>query len=511
MSERRVGLVEACLDRELFGFDLWPRQRELLEAVDRGPRVHIWALGRRSGKTTLAALVCLHAALLRPDLDERVRRGERRYAVGVATNLSQARLLVNAARSILERSPLLAPLMVGATEDELTFELPSGARTALRAFPCSSRGGRGWPISTLVLDEFAHHISDETEGYQTAARVWEALVPATAQFGDAARILAASTPFGREGVFAELFQRASSGELPDAVAQQLPTADVNPEIDEAFLERERLRDPEGFAQEYEANFASGGAAFLDLSRATIAERAELPPERIRGAVAGLDPAFSSDPFGLAIVGRPLEAEQSHRMILAAAHAWRPPKRKSASFEERRAIEDEVLDGVAAVCKRYAVQRVVTDQYAARAVVDRLKRHGLFVRVESMTAASKTAVFGELRARTYSQDLELYDHPDLLAELGRLRSRFTAGSASVVNPRVGGSHGDLAQALALAVAEQARIGAPSYGRRRRRERQPGPFAGGHGDEASPGSSEVAPKGEPLPGGAWPQRGLRTREF
>jgi hypothetical protein len=70
----------------------------------------------------------------------------------------------------------------------------------------------------------------------------------------------------------------------------------------------------------------------------------------------------------------------------------------------------------------------------------------------MTAASKTAVFLELRAHLTARSLDLYEHPDLLAELRRLRTRYAAGSASVVNPRVGGSHGDLAQALALAVWE-----------------------------------------------------------
>jgi hypothetical protein len=40
------------------------------------------------------------------------------------------------------------------------------------------------------------------------------------------------------------------------------------------------------------------------------------------------------------------------------------------------------------------------------------------------------------------------------ELRRLRTRYLAGHAAVVNPRVGGSHGDMAQALALAVMEQA---------------------------------------------------------
>jgi hypothetical protein len=93
------GLLDAADDDRLFGFDLWPRQRDLVAAVERGPRLHVWALGRRSGKTTIAALVMLWDALLRQELNDRVRPGERRYSVGVATNLRQARLLVRAAAS----------------------------------------------------------------------------------------------------------------------------------------------------------------------------------------------------------------------------------------------------------------------------------------------------------------------------------------------------------------------------------------------------------------------------
>jgi hypothetical protein len=51
------------------------------------------------------------------------------------------------------------------------------------------------------------------------------------------------------------------------------------------------------------------------------------------------------------------------------------------------------------------------------------------------------------------ELELYDQPQLLAEFRRLRTRYAAGRSQVENPRVGGSHGDLAQALALVVYEQ----------------------------------------------------------
>jgi hypothetical protein len=45
-SRRKVGLVQACDDRQLFGFKLWPKQRELLAALDAVPRLQVWALGR---------------------------------------------------------------------------------------------------------------------------------------------------------------------------------------------------------------------------------------------------------------------------------------------------------------------------------------------------------------------------------------------------------------------------------------------------------------------------------
>lgn len=92
-----VSLTAACDDPRLLGLELWSRQRELLEAVERGPRLHVWCLGRRSGKSLMAALVGVHACLLRPELLDRLRPGERGYAVAIATALRQARLIVQAA------------------------------------------------------------------------------------------------------------------------------------------------------------------------------------------------------------------------------------------------------------------------------------------------------------------------------------------------------------------------------------------------------------------------------
>lgn len=457
MTLPRVPLLKAADDPQLLGgaMQLWPRQRMVLEAIEKGPRIHVLALGRRSGKSTMCGQLGLHSCLLRPDLDAMMRPGEPRYVVAVATNQRQARLIVNAARTILETSPLLSPFLVGDTADELQFELPGGARTVFAAFPCNSRGGRGWPISTLILDEAAHFLS-ETEGPAVADRVLAALVPATAQFGDAARVIVSSTPWGTSGMFAEMYARAVSGELVDAVAHKATTAEMNPTITAEFLASEEARDPDTFRAEYLAEFEGSGSAYIDWARFDVAEREALHPDDGTGWIAGLDPAFVSDTFGVAIVGRP--HVERRRLLLGCVEGFAP--RRATSFEERAAVQEEILEGVADLLNRWGVRRAVTDQHLSRAVQDRLARDGIHVVVEAMSAGSKTRVYGEMRARLYDGTLEIYKHPVLMDELRRLRTKYTAGSASVVSPRVGKSHGDLAQALAMAVDVFAQRGTSS---------------------------------------------------
>jgi hypothetical protein len=233
---------------------------------------------------------------------------------------------------------------------------------------------------------------------------------------------------------------------------------MNPTIGAGFLAAEEARDPESFRGEYGADFVASGAAFLDpvAVEAAVADRGELLPEQASGWVAALDPAFSQDPFGLALVGR--DKGDPQRLVLGLARAWRPERKKRFLRRDELAAEfsEAVLAEIAATCKRFGA-RVVTDQYAGPQVVAALRKHGLAVQSVPMTAASKTGIFVELRARLNAGSLEFYGEPQLLGELRRLRTRFSAGSSQVINPRVGGSHGDMAQALALARWEQRGVG------------------------------------------------------
>ena len=164
-------------------------------------------------------------------------------------------------------------------------------------------------------------------------------------------------------------------------------------------------------------------------------------------------------------------------MLCLSRAWTPaPRKHDGSFEAAREREDVLLSDVSDVCRRYGVSRVAIDQYCAPAVADRLTRAGLYVVTLPVSAQSKSQMFGEVRARLSSRTLELYEQRDLLAELRRLRTKYTAGASTVLTPRVGGSHCDLAMGLALAAWEFDRHGlgggdAGAFFRRMRERSEP----------------------------------------
>jgi phage terminase large subunit-like protein len=436
-AQLTAGLLDACDAEQLFGVTLTPLQRRLLEQVEAGGLLHVWALGRRSGKTLLAALVALWTCLLRPELREHIRQRERLYAVAVATNIRQARIFVAQAHSVVESSPLLAGVVESATEDEIRF----ANRTVLSAFPCTSRGGRGWPIACVLLDEAAHQL--DTDGNQAAEPVYRALVPSTAQFGNDARVIVASTPFGIDGFFSDLFHSIEKGHLDGAVCAQAATLDMRPDFPATALDLEQRRDPEGFRAEYGAEFVAAGGAFLDANMiaAAVQRKEELCPGEVDDPEAAIDLGFVSDSTGLAIVGRDRDNPDRQRLVLA--RAWKPDL-GPLGF-------GPTLDNVADVCLEHGVRHLFADQFSSQAAVEHLARRGIRATVVPTTAASKSEAFASLKTRIYGGGLELYEQPELLAELNRLETVTTPGQATVRIRRLGSSHGDLATAVALASA------------------------------------------------------------
>ncbi len=438
MTAPSIGLVKAATDPKLLGGDatLFPKQLEILRAIESTP-LGVLALGRRSGKTLLAAKVALHHCLLRPDLD---RFAKLRYALVVAARQDQANELLRVAGEIVNASPMLQACMYAETATELRFRTLGGAKTTLRAVPTSTSATRGMAASIVILDEVAH--------FEAAREVFQAVAPSIATFGAAGQILLVSTPYGTEGLFAEMFDGVSSGALP-GYAFQAPSADVNPMVTSEFLSGEQLRLGHGaYATEYLAEFVASGGDYFEHVEATADGPAR--PDEGSGWVAGLDFASKQDPCALAIVGR--SNLMPGKLLHGLTKRWVP---KSAhTFETVRRRQDDLLAAIAEECQAFGVHTIVCDQHMAYEIQARMSSaYGLRVVPNPMSAVSQTEVFRELRAALLMDRLALYNDPQLIAELRAVRTDMRVGRSEVSLPRTLGGHCDIAQALALAVHHQ----------------------------------------------------------
>lgn len=445
-----VSILEACDDPDLLNFPLWDGQRSLLHAYDQSRAMRewlaIWNIGRRSGKSTLAALVANHACLLRPDLDELSGIGGRSMAVVICPTDKQSQEMIATAAFIVRSSPLLAPLLVKETKGELEFA--NGVRFV--SFPASSRSIVGRAVRCFILDEAAHFFDNESGAAHEVDRIFNAMLPATAQFQGKAPVLVTSTPAGDANWFGIQVQKGRAGELEGGRVFHATSQDMNPNITQEFLDMEERRDPDSFRGEYLAELIGSGGAFIEPETvdANVSRRQELTPADCLHWIAGFDASFSKDPAALVIVGR--DRDQPDRLRVGLVHTWTPPKQPPQDAAERRALEDRLLKEACDIMQAWGVQTVITDNYAAGVVNEALQRRGFWVEPYVLTMSSKLAMFISVKARLLSGTLELYEHETLVAELKRLRSQFRGGSRQVETPRLQGTHCDTAIGLGLAV-------------------------------------------------------------
>ena len=384
--------------REVLGINLSPLQAEALTGMATH-QLSVLPCGRRGGKSLMAASWAVYDACIR-DLREYLRPGEPRYILLVAGSLTQARALF---RTIVDmfRIPMLAPLVLGElTLDEI--KLVNGV--ILRVVPCSERTTRGLPASTVIFEELASYT--DTSGHQSGEAVYRALAPSVAQFKQDGRTIAVSSPRGQRGVFYRLYQRK------DAYVLNCPTWELNPEIDRAFLERERENDPELFAQEYEASFTAIGGSFFPSIK--LEEATQPLPDHHHGyRILAIDPAFTGDDFGLAIACVP-QGDQN-LVLLEHVEALRHPSFNSA------------LDYVASLAREWEINKVITDQFSSVAIVEELAKRGVTCQKVPWTGRSNS---GKSKAHRYGKVKTILNQGRLLLpDNGELRSEFTEVTVS----------------------------------------------------------------------------------
>ncbi len=402
----------------------------------RGRVEQLWAIvGRRSGKTRMAALItsylatCVdHSAYLAP--------GEVGHVLCLAPTQKQAHAVLGYCRAMLEASPILAQQIEAITSDEIRLS----GNVCISVHPANFRTVRGRTLLAAVMDETSMW-RDETSA-QPDVEALRALLPAL--MTTKGMVIGISTPYAQRGLLFEKF-RDHFGQDGDTLVVKGSTVQFNPTADEGWIEKQLAADPEANRAEYLAEFRGDWSAYVD--RDTVLACVEADVHERPFAVGPRYTAFV-DPSGGQHDSMTLGIAHRHgeRVLLDTALEWKAP------FDPT-----EVVTDIVAALRRYRCTQIIADRYAGAWVEGEFRKHGIYFKASDR---DKSSIFLDALPLLTSGTAMLLDSPRLISQITQLqRETGKTGRDRVVKMR--GAYDDLANAALGALVEAAAKRGMSY--------------------------------------------------
>jgi hypothetical protein len=404
------------------------------------PSKEAWLVcGRRGGKSFTLSLIAVYLACFR-DWTQYLTSGERGHIVIIAADRKQARTIFGYVRTLLTETPMLAEMVSRETGDEIDLN----NKLSIEVCTCSYRTIRGRTIVAALCDEIAFWQSEGSanpdEEVLAAIRPAMATVPGS-------MLLCASSPYARRGALWEAHERWYGKEDAPVLVWRATTQQMNPTIDDDFVQGEYERDPAKAAAEYGAEFRTDverlltREAVMNCVQPTVYERA---PQRQHVYIGFVDPSGgANDSFTMAIAHR-----EGKTTILDLIRERAPPFSPEAVCAE-----------YATLLKKYRVTSITGDKYSGQFVIEQFAKNGVFY---EPAARSKSELYGDLVAVINSGAVDLLDNNKLVGQLIGLERRSRAGGRDQIDHPPGG-HDDLANAVAGAVLSDGMGGDPQFRR------------------------------------------------
>jgi hypothetical protein len=389
-----------------FGLPLNDAERTLFDAIagGRNPparRVReLWAVaGRRSGKTRMAAAICVHIGAIE---QHTLAPGEVGYVL-LAASRSQARVAFDYVCGFLDASPILRQQVLGITAEEVRLK----HNIVIAVHAGSYRTIRGRTLLAVVGDETSFW-RDEASA-QPDVEVFRACAPALAASGGI--WIGISTGYRKLGLLYQKWRDHFGQDDDDVLVVPGPSSLFNPRLDLGMIERATAADPEAAKSEWWGGFRSDINAFLsdDVIERAIdhARPLELPP-RNRRYTAFADPSGGRhDAFTLCIGHK--EGETFVADVVRGVRAPFDPV--------------EVTRNYAALLKDYRLSKTFGDGYSAEWAVSAFKDCG--IRYERADK-NKSALYLAALPLFMRGAIRIPDLPVLTHEL-RLLERHTHSS------------------------------------------------------------------------------------
>ena len=387
----------------------------------------VMCLGARSGKSLIASIIALFEVICRGHIwRQYLGRNEIGWAIIVATKQAQCNeiILRNCGRLLLN-SPF--KILLTRKPTKATLEFKTGFKIA--SIPCSSTAGRGLPIITLIFDEVAHFF---TEGPKADTDVYNSLSPRLVQFTGAKKVLI-STPAAKQGLFWKFFNEGF--DVPGRATFHAETVFMNPEVDKAYLDKEKARDIDNYNREYLAEFADRLSQFFSSEKLDICMdiSGDQKPQEGRHYVCALDQSGLSgrDKFGVSIAHR----EGEYKVIVDVARA----------YETKNA--NSILAEIKAFTSQYKIRKVLIDRFGAGWVQQALE--GIGLEVEFRPGLGE--IYSNFKSLMTAGNLSLPDHPELRSGLLNTVAFYGRNNSfTVQHDRSSEGHADMADSTVAAV-------------------------------------------------------------
>jgi hypothetical protein len=397
------------------------------------PFTEAWLVcGRRSGKSAVLGLIAAYAAVL-VDWSGRLRAGETPVVLCLAADRRQAGIIFGYVRELLAATPATSALIENVTKETIT--LSNGV--LIEVGTADFRKVRGRTIAVALLDEISFWKSEETTNPDK--EVLRALRPALASLAPNSLLLAASSPFGRQGALYDVF-REHHGRQSDTLVWRAETMTMNPSLDAALIERDMQADPEAARAEWFAEFRDAVSGFISgavLDDCIVEGSTRLPREEGVKYVCFVDPsgggtAATADSFTGAVAHLDKGRDVA---VLDAILEIKPP-----------VVPSQAVLQVDRLAREYGLGVVHGDNYAAEWVREEFRKVGAEYQ---RTKKRATDLYLELLPMLNSARVELLDNATMRRQfLSLQRSVRPGGLEKVDHPR--GQHDDIANAVAGAL-------------------------------------------------------------
>jgi hypothetical protein len=408
--------------------------------------------GRRSGKTTLSAILSIFCAIKMNWLPFLSKTPSATVLV-LSHTKDFSEDILDTIRSIIDNSPILYRLKDEKNKNtrstfnlKVPFRDSNGklvySRVTIRVGAASKRTTRGKAVCALLADEACFWGSDENSK-ETDEEIFRAVRPSLLQFGKHSALFKLSSPAIKQGVVFDEYRKWQDDELPgNYIVFKAPSWVWNSTLPISEFKKEWQLDAGGFDTEFRANFVDSISNFILPEFVDLCVQRGvtfLPPEPRNSDItytAAIDAAFKNDRFTFSLVGSNSQGKIKQYIM----KAWEGSKKKPVqAFEVAQYIQK--------ICREFGVGQVHADQFSFQPLKEIFEQYGITLIENTFTSKFKQQIYYNLKKLIHNQNLDILDHAELASEIKQLQVEQTSTGTVRIGHPVGG-HDDCVTSTAV---------------------------------------------------------------